>query len=174
MITVKQRLINYAKAAYQLGITSKKLENFLGILEESQELVTFLKDRSVIVKDKQAVVSRICESYGEDDKVRRFLLYLTGVSDIIELPAIVEAVDDYMREREFVLEARLYCVTKPTQETEDDIAKFLLKYFHKEYVHIDIEIHEDLIGGFVLRVGDITFDRSIRSAMIRMKRMLTQ
>ncbi|MCR4841826.1 MAG: ATP synthase F1 subunit delta [Eubacterium sp.] len=169
---MKQRQVNYAVAAYELGIPYAALCEARDIIEDSPELHALMSDRSVCGRDKEAVIGRIADRMGAEDSLKNFLMYLCRYNDIYSLPNICKAYDAHAARCEDVLNATLFCVNPPNDEQVERFKSFLRTKTQREKVNINIEIHPDLIGGFVLQAGDITYDRSIRGAVLQMKETL--
>lgn len=170
MINVKQHMVNYAVAAYELGITRDMLYDVSVAVNSSPELKEILANPSICHDTKEAIMAKISDALGEPAHVKHFLMYLCRYDDISELDGITAAYDKYANRKNGVLPANLYCVTPPTESQEEQIRDFLRRKFHREEVDLEVEIHKDLIGGFVLKTGDVTYDRSVRGAMLQMAR----
>ena len=169
---MEQRLINYAKAAYELGITSEMLEEPREVIDGSAELKRLYADASVVRADKEEVTSDLARSCGWDKHVRNFLMFLSGTAYILRLADICDQMDRLRAKDEDVLDARLYCVHPPTDEQRDRLEKYLLDRFGGTSINLHIEVHTDLIGGFVIRVGDVTINRSMQRTAIQLGRVL--
>jgi F-type H+-transporting ATPase subunit alpha len=67
-----------------------------------------------------------------------------------------------MSEQSNSLRAVLRCVTRPTEEQEEQLKQFVQKKYHTQDVDLDVEIDSSVKGGFILTVGSDEFDWSIR------------
>ncbi len=169
---MEQRLINYAKAAYELGIESCDLFEPINLIEGSPELTALYKDLSVAKKDRQDITLDIASSCHWSDKVKNFLAFLSSGTDILRLSEISDGIDRLKAAETDVLDARLFCVHPPTDSQKEQIERYLMNRFHKGSVNLHIEIHEDLIGGFVLVAGGITINRSMQRTAFQLERVL--
>ena len=72
-----------------------------------------------------------------------------------------------------ILTATLSYVVEPNENQLSQIKNYLAKKYNKETVELTMVEQPELIGGFVLKVGDIEEDNSIRGRLNRLEKKLT-
>ena len=75
-------------------------------------------------------------------------------------------------EKNGVLQAKLDYVLEPTEDEVAQMNAYLAGKYHKDEVELALEKKPELIGGIVLRVGDIEEDYSMKGRLTRLERRL--
>lgn len=101
---------------------------------------------------------------GDDSKGTNFLKLLIENGRISVLPEISEHFEDHKAKVENTVDATVTSATELSSEQLDDIASALKKRLGRE-VKIESEIDENLIGGAVIRAGDVVIDGSLRARL---------
>ena len=86
---------------------------------------------------------------------------------------IIEAYYKKYNEANNILTATLSYVVEPNENQLSQIKNYLAKKYNKETVELTMVEQPELIGGFVLKVGDIEEDNSIRGRLNRLEKKLT-
>jgi len=73
-------------------------------------------------------------------------------------------------EKNGILQAKLEYVLEPTEDEVAQMKAYLAKKYQKDKVALALEKKPELIGGFVLRVGDIEEDYSMKGRLNRLER----
>ncbi len=101
---------------------------------------------------------------GKDKKGTNFLKLLIENGRIGVLPEIATHFEAKKAQVENSVDAIVTSATKLSKKQTDDIAKALKKRLGRD-VKIETEIDENLIGGAVIRAGDVVIDGSIRARL---------
>ncbi len=168
MRNVKQQLVNYARAVYEMGVTRQSMEEALAVVKQSPELTQVLDNPTIYHGQKERIVGRIAKEANLDPTVRHFLMYLCRYNDIGQMEEICRAFEEYADAKEGVLDATLSYVTPPSETQKAQIIDFLKAEFKKTQVNLEMVEDRSLIGGFVIQAQGHTFDRSIRNTMKQM------
>ena len=75
-------------------------------------------------------------------------------------------------EKNGILQAKLEYVLEPTEYEVAQMKAYLAKKYQKDKVALALEKKPELIGGFVLRVGDIEEDYSMKGRLNRLEKRL--
>ena len=137
---------NYATVLLELGVTREAVDETKEILSLTQDLPKSLKSPVVSKQDKHKLIDRIFP-----ESMKNFL---------------VEA------EKNGILQAKLEYVLEPTEDEVAQMKAYLAKKYQKDKVALALEKKPELIGGFVLRVGDIEEDYSMKGRLNRLERRL--
>ena len=166
--------LRYAKAAMELSIDQKKVNVVERDMHTIQETVAENDNlRDVLVSpvlntsDKEAVLNAI---FKDADPVSRELFSLLGRNKRIGM--LGEVARQYVLLYEQMQGqdvARVVTAVPLTAELEKKILAQLKQITGKE-VTVENEVDPSLIGGFVLRLGDLEYNASIASKLANLKR----
>ena len=153
---------NYATVLLELGVTREAVDETKEILSLTQDLPKSLKSPVVSKQDKHKLIDRIFP-----ESMKNFLKVVCDYGEADLLEEIFAAYDVVEAEKNGILQAKLEYVLEPT---EDEVAQ--MKAYQKDKVALALEKKPGLIGGFVLRVGDIEEDYSMKGRLNRLERRL--
>ncbi len=163
-----QTASTYARVLWELSVPQESIGDTLSIFAESPELQKVLGDPEVHLDKKEAVVDRVFP-----EAMRNFVKVLCRYKKIGFLPEIIEEYRIYADAHNRIVNATLTYVTPPNDEQMEGIKKFLLKTYDAKDVDLIEEQEPDLLGGFILSVGDDEYDWSGRGRMQALERKLT-
>jgi F-type H+-transporting ATPase subunit delta len=165
----------YAKSFLGLSIEQGVLEQTYAdmkliaqVCSENHDFVTFLKSPIIKTDKKQAVLKEVFA--GKLNKVTEaFIRLITDKKREIYLAEIAHEFISQYKENKKILTA----VVITANGIDDSIRKQVMdivKGTGKSDVVLEEKINKDLIGGFVLRVGDKQIDASIAHKLNLLKR----
>ena len=169
--------IRYAKAVLSLATDNKSAEVVNGDMKlvtntiaQSEDLSQMLQSPIVRSSDKKAVLTAIFKNTNEaTTHLIDTLIANKRLALLNDVAASYTQLYDQMRD------SQVATVTTAIPLTEDLKAKVIAKV--KELTGKEAEvknvIDESILGGFVLRVGDIQYNASISSKLNRLKREFT-
>ena len=158
---------NYGVVLYELGVEKEIVEETKRIFSLTAELQKALKSPAVSKNEKHRLVDRIFP-----EKMRSFLKVVCDNQEAELLDDIFEAYAGQFDAAHGILHAKLEYVMEPTEEQLDGMRAYLKKRYGEETVQLSMEKKPELIGGFVLRVGDIEEDYSMKGRLNRLERSL--
>ena len=162
-----QVAINYAKVLFQLGITPEDIKEMRHRYLATEKLKEVLVSPVISKEQKHRLIEKIF-----DWEVQSFLKVLSDYHSMDLLPQIAEAYKTvYYKENE-VLAATLTFVTKPSEEQVAQFKEYLRKRFHAKRVHLSMKQESQLVGGFILKIGDLELDWSLRGRLRRLEQKL--
>ena len=153
---------NYATVLLELGVTREVVDETKEILSLTQDLPKILKSPVVSKQEKHKLIDRIFP-----DTMKNFLKVVCDYGE-----ADLAAYDVVEAEKNDVLQAKLDYVLEPTEDEVAQMKAYLAGKYHKDKVELALEKKPELIGGFVLRVGDIEEDYSMKGRLNRLERRL--
>jgi len=166
--------LRYAKAAMELSIDQKKVKvverDMLTIQEtvaENDNLRDVLASPVLNTSDKEAVLNAI---FKDADPLSRELFSQLGRNKRIGM--LGEVARQYVLLYEQMQGqdvARVVTAVPLTAELEKKILGQLKQITGKE-VTVENEVDPSLIGGFILRLGDLEYNASIASKLANLKR----
>jgi F-type H+-transporting ATPase subunit delta len=174
----------YAKAVFEAAIDEegKALAEWSVILEElsfvaSQPNVTFFIKRPDILPDESAAVfSSILNLDNKNKKnevVERFLQLLAKAGRLGALPAIHYLYEQLRADYEKTIEASVIVFEPLTKEQEKALTASLKKRLNRD-VHLTTQVDKSLLGGAIVKAGDLVMDGSVRGRMHRLSDEMMQ
>lgn len=163
--------IRYAKALLELAIEQNKvdlvlkdMEFFVNSGENNYDLLVFLKS-PVIKTDKKLNV--LNELYSHFDVLSKsFIQLITKNRREAILPVIASSFIDLVKSHKNIISVTLISATQLSKESKD---KILSKVKVSGTIELKEEIDSTLIGGFIVRIGDIQVDASVNSQLKKLK-----
>ena len=168
--------LRYAKALMDLASEQNKgakivedMRTILVTLSENESLQQVLSSPVHKTADKQQVLA---ELFDKSDALTREMFNLLGSNKRIGL--LGEVASQYIRLYERLQGQDVAKVTTAvplTPELESKILSQLKKITGNE-VAVENEVDPSLIGGFILRVGDLEYNASVANTLANLKRDL--
>ena len=144
---------------------------FLGeTLAGSREL-QLLFQSPVVSRDKKERVLKALFTDRVSPLTMRFLDLLVSKQREALIPAVVEAVRVLRDTASGTVEARVR-TAKPLTDDETAALRASLEARAGHPVRLSVEVQPDLIGGLVVRVGDVVYDRSVRHQLDALREQL--
>ncbi len=186
----------FAVVLYELEIPAELIRITSEVFRENPELVRVLESPVVPKDKKHRILERVVEemktqsglemplrevrqeksvTHAPAESFRRFLHFLDKVCDdgcIGQLEDIFQGWRSYKHQQEGVLEAELSYVTEPDEDQLVRFREFLCRRYHKKEVILHTVSRPELLGGFVLKTGDVEYDYSLAGRMKKLRRTL--
>ncbi len=145
------------------------LEDALKIISSSQELGEILSDPSVSIEEKKLVCADLFAP-----SVKDLIVTLSVDGKIGALSQITEEYIALLNKKNNVASATIYCVTEPDEKQLEGIKAFVCKEKNASDADIKIVKDDKLIGGFIIRVGDREYDRSLKTRLDSIKKQVME
>lgn len=168
----------YAAALYALAEEAKSLESVTDelnalrrLIGESAPLRRLINSRAVALADASAAMSKILESQGFSDLVRRFVLTIVANRRIGDLPELISGFIAYMAERRGIVTAD---VTSAHALSETQRIQLTARLAEAGYgrVQINERVDPTLLGGLVVKIGARLYDTSLKSRLQRLRHVM--
>lgn len=168
----------YAQAFFEIAEEEKKLEAYYHelnsvceIIEGNDEFKAFLANPIVEQKDKKSVIEAILERVKPSPVTANFIRLLTDKQRIVIFREIVEAYREKMDEALGVVRVQVKTAFPLSPELEGKVKEFLTQSTGKKVV---MEVAEDksLLGGLVVKIGDLVYDNSIKTQLNNIRNLL--
>jgi ATP synthase F1 delta subunit len=160
-------LFEVAKENDELDEIHEELGQFADALDESRELQVFFFSPYFSSQEKKDGIDKIVEGANE-----HFLNFLKLIAERHRVPAVFRirrAFDDLWREENKLLEVRVTSAV----ELDDDLVKSIGERIEQQTgrrIDLDASIDPDVIGGLVVRVGNMVMDASVRGRLERLRK----
>jgi F-type H+-transporting ATPase subunit delta len=162
----------YAKAAFEYAQAHQQLANWsvmLGlaaVVSQDPTLQSMLKAPRLTSTDKANTFVEVC---GDklDAQVTNFIHVLAENSRLVLLPEIAELFALYKAEQEKSVDVDVTSAFALNDEQQDKLAKVLSARLGRE-VRLHAAEDASLIGGVVIRAGDLVIDGSVRGKLAQL------
>lgn len=155
-----QAAINYGQVLYERSVSEAAIEETALALQSVPELKHALNSPVVAKSSKHRIIDRVFPA-----EIRSFMKVLVDRRDVEIAGDAFEAWRSRVCEENGILEAELVCVTKPDERQLDEIRQMLMKKYRKNDVRLRLKKDPGLIGGFIIRVGDVETDWSLKGRL---------
>ena len=159
-------LISLAEELKALKDVEKDMTLFRTTCAASRELRVFLANPIINHDKKLAIMNKI---FGEVHKITKsFFNILACKGREVLLYDISLEFENQLRAKRGISKANLTTASKISVAQLDSLTKILAHSIDKK-IEWEEQIDEELIGGFVLKVGDRQLDNSVKSELNRIK-----
>jgi len=162
----------YAKAAFELARDQTKLAEWSKVLQFFGEVAA---DRSVVVllKHPDATPALLANFFIQISKKyifpegERFLRYLSDKRRLNALPEISRLFDRYRQQFERVANVEIVTAEPLSNEYQQQFIEALKKRLGRTVVLRSV-LDPSLIGGAIVRIGDMVIDGSVRGRLAKL------
>jgi len=168
----------YARAVFELASADKRLPEWSDALEliagiaMHAEMIPVLDNPALTRQQKSDVI--IAVAGDQLDQQAQNLLKVMAENDRLMLLPEVAALYEKMRaDAEGSVEAELISAYEVTPEQQQSIADSLKKRLGRD-VRLDVQIDKDLLGGVIVKAGDLVIDGSIKGRLEQLTSALSR
>lgn len=125
------------------------------------ELWQVMIDPAIGLREKHAVLDRLPDLQ-DQPMLKNFYKLLADKGRFSMLPDIADAYHDILLHERGESVCTLRCVRVPDDQRLSAIARALCRQPHLRGVELHVVLDPDLIGGFVIEIDGVTYDKSVR------------
>ena len=162
-------LISLAEERDVLEQVKGDMELILSVCEESQDFSNMLKSPVVKADKKSAILNQVFGSKISELSLS-FLNLLTSKKREAILGAVAENYINLYNESKNIVSATVTTAASITEDIKAQVLTQLKSVVGDADVRIEERVDASLIGGFVLRVGDLEFNASVANKLQKLKR----
>lgn len=164
----------YAKAAFEYANAEGKLElaiwstqlSFAAAIVQNADFARYLSRPSMTVAEQETALFAACG--GElSASVRNFLSLVAANKRLMALPAIAELYETLKAQAENTADVTVTSAFAMSDTQEDALAKQLAAKLGAR-INILTEVDPALIGGVIIRTGDLVIDASVRGKLAKL------
>ncbi len=167
--------IRYAKAILQKAnennteaVVFGDMQSVYNTIENSRDLQVVLQSPVIKANDKKNALLKI---FGEQSEATHSLInILVANKRTMLLSNVAKSFVDIYNEQQGVKVATVTTAVPLTSELEVKVLAKVKELTGSEKVTLKSEVDPEIIGGFVLRVGDIQYNASIANQLGNLKR----
>lgn len=165
----------YAKSLLDLALERNQVEKvyqdilFLQTVCENKEFVSLMKSPIVKIDKKTAILDAICKGKLSDlTSLFNHLLLKKGREPFF--PEIVTAFIQQYKTLKDIHTVRLTTAIPASEDLKNTILDKIRAATEKKNLELDSQVNADLIGGFVLEIGDRMVDASVAYELNNIKK----
>jgi len=162
----------YAKAAFQFAEEKGQLAewstmlSFTAAVVEDSAVAGILDDPKLTTDQQLEVFTQICADR-LDEGGKNFVALLAGNKRLSALSAISELYEKLKAEKEQSVDVKIISAFDVTSDQVTNLGNALKKRLDRQ-VNIESEVDRSLIGGLIIRAGDIVIDGSVRGKLAKL------
>ncbi len=164
-----------AKAAFARAQAASRLAPWSAALAAAAAAVSDPRVRALVGNPTVAPAqlgAMVAEVAGCDDDGKRFIALLVENKRLAFLPEISRLFDRYKDEVEGVVDVELTAAAPVGEAEKSQLTAALAKRFGRQ-VRVHVSVDASLIGGAVVRAGDLVIDGSLKARLEKLGRELT-
>ena len=160
----------YAAALFgAAGDDAKAVRAAAEALMADKSLWNALQSKAVTLAEKKQLLAGAAELDGQD-ALKAFLGLLAEAEAMDSLPAILAEYSCLALAAQGGVECRVTCARQPDEATQEAIRQAVCKLRGAKNAVLEIAIDPSILGGFVLDVEGVTYDRSVKGRLDRLAR----
>jgi F-type H+-transporting ATPase subunit delta len=170
----------YARALLKIGLQEKDyellgkdLEKLAVLLQENRELRSVLSSHFFPAPKRKAVAQKIGQSLGLSKETLDFIDLLIDRERIDHFPAIVRTYEELCDEVSHRLRASLISAQPLSPPLVAAMKEQLESSTGKEVI-LSLQDDPSLIGGVVTKIGNVIYDGSLKTQLLRAKENLNK
>ena len=160
----------YAAALFgAAGNDAKAVRAAADALMADKALWNPLTSKAVTLAEKKQLIADAAELDGQD-ALKAFLGLVAEADAMGDLPAILAEYSRLALAAEGGVECQVTCARQPVEATQKAIREAVCKLRGAKNAVLEIKIDPSILGGFVLDVDGVTYDRSVKGRLDRLAR----
>ena len=163
----------YAKAIFEHALASKQLASWSSTLHTLAQIVLyhdtalFINNPATSAELQAQLLLEICAKTNKPNDmktVENFVGLLAANKRLLALPDIFAQYDALRAQQEKTLTASVSSFAAMTDEQQQQLIDSLSRRLQR-HVTLDVTIDKSLLGGAVIRAGDLVIDGSVRGKL---------
>ncbi len=152
----------YARGSGQLPAWSEQLR-LIAVVTESDAIAGVLGNPSLTAEQQAQTLTDVCgDSLSEHGK--NFVGLLASNKRLPLLPEISSLFEQYKANQEKTLDVTIYSAFDVAEDTQQSLIQGLQTKLERE-VKVDTRVDKKLLGGVLIRTGDLVIDGSVRGRL---------
>lgn len=162
----------YAKAVFELADADKSYDQwtdnlqFLAAVASDAQVKPLFTTPSLRSEERGEAFLKLCEG-NVDDKAANFVRVLAENDRLPLLPSIAELYKELSDEAQNIVDATVSSAFEITADQQEAIQKALSAKLNKT-IKVSSVVDESLMGGIVIRAGDLVIDGSIQNRIAQL------
>ncbi len=163
-----QGLLNFTKETGDTMSVFAEMKDIVKTVDKSRELQNFFASPIVDSKKKGEIAKEIFKGFSP--VAQNFLQLIIKQGREAELQNVAQAFVDKVEDMNGVQRITLTSATELSQENISQILASTNLVNHNNKFDVRAVIDPEIVGGYILRVGDQQIDNSVRTKLSRLKK----
>lgn len=170
----------YAKALFELAEEAGTLDQaetdlvaLQGALDESDDLVSLIRDPIYTRAQQGAAMAAVCDAMGVSTLVKNVVGLMATKRRLFALPQMIRTFQALMADHRGEITAEV-TAARALSDTQTSALAEQIKSATGRDVNLNVTVDEDIIGGLVVRVGSKMIDSSIRSKLANLQNAMKE
>lgn len=166
----------YASALFSIGqennsfvLYGKELEKFIDFIKKNRNFENAVSNKVYKLEERKNVLKYVLDKSGFSDVVKNFLYLLLDKNRINTIEAITEKYALLAEEASNIIRAEIITARPLQYDTLNKVINSLKEMTLKE-IKPEVVDDPDLIGGIVVKIGDIVMDGSVKAQLEGLKK----
>ncbi len=159
----------YARAAFDQAVSSDKLQSWsealqvLGAVSQHEKVQALYNSPSLTAEEQAGAVITVC---GDtlDSKMQNLVKLLAENGRLSLLPEVSSQFEQLKANRERTVDVEIASAFEVDSSTEQRLAEALKKKLDRS-VNVVSTVDKELLGGVLIRAGDLVIDGSVRGKL---------
>lgn len=160
---------SYAAVLLEQGRTKEEIAEAEAVLRAYPPLPDVLSNPTIPEQQRFAVIERLFAP-----PLQNALKVMVRNGRIEQLQTIFDAFYALDRARRKRVHAVVEYVTPLTQQQKDGMIRVVQKKTGQKNVELELVQHPEILGGFILHIGDFEYDRSVRRTLKNLRQNLVR
>lgn len=166
----------YAKAAFERAKAQQALAEWAEVLNAAGQVAADEATRQLLTdpglaEQKKADVILDCTGKSVSEEQRNFLTILADNRRLALLPEIATLFNSFRADLERTIDINVSSAFELTAEQQQKLSEALSRKLDRN-VQIEAAVDKSLIGGLVVRTGDLVIDASVRAKLTKLAESL--
>lgn len=163
----------YAKAAFEFALEKGQLQQWSDLLSILSDISSDLDVQDLVQKpgvSREKLASLFINIAGDriDQNGKNFVDMLANNKRLLALTEIKQTFDEFKAEQEKSLDVSVISFSAMTDSQKELLAQSLKKRLNRD-ITIDETIDESILGGAIIRAGDLVLDGSVKGKLDKLK-----
>ncbi len=163
-----QGLLNFTQESGKTSMVFSEMKDLVNTIEKSKDLQNFFSSPIIDIKKKVSVAGEIFKSFSPVSQNLITLVIKHGREG--QLQNIGQEFVNKVEDMNGVQRITLTTATPLSEENIQNILKSTNLVNHNNQFDVKSIINPDILGGYILRVGDQQVDASVQSKLSRLKK----
>ena len=166
-------LYELAQESSELDQTENEMKNLKELLNTSNDFKNMVMNPTIGKNEQSRAISKISEYLDFSKNFKKFLNLLTFKRRLFFLDKIIDNFLKLTSKNKGEVTAKLISSKELSKNEVDLMQKNLSKYLNKE-IRVEYTHDSNLIGGFIIQVGSMMFDTSIKNKLKRLENLMME
>ena len=164
----------YAKAAFAVAYEGEQFDKW----NKNFQILVYLVQQQVVIKyltnpnhTSLQKADKLIELSDSEfcSKFQKFIHIVADANRLLLIESIYSFFVHLLREQQHILHVCLRTAYKLDAVQQDKISQKLLTAFNKKLIDIKHIVDEGLLGGVIIKIGDLELDYSVRGRIDKMR-----